>query len=347
MAKPLSTQPAFRLTFVISWTAGVLALTALIYYWFGFGLLPALVDGWLNVSLLALDALLIVHNLAYYRPTSGRFLFVLAVNATLAAACLYFGYYICGLLFKDQPLYLDWLKASLPVRFLVAWIFLSAISLLSFFWYEIKAQQETIERKETAEKLATEAELFKLRHQLQPHFLFNSLNSINALISLRPEEARQMVQKLSDFLRGTLKKEDQTSTSLKEEMQYLQWYLDIEKVRFRHRLSTEIDCSEESLNAQLPPLLLQPVVENAIKFGLYDTIGDIIIRIKAWTADNTLFISVENPFDPELQHSTKGTGFGLSSIRRRLYLLFGRSDLLDTQTDNTLFTTLIKVPQST
>jgi LytS/YehU family sensor histidine kinase len=206
-------------------------------------------------------------------------------------------------------------------------------------------QKETIARKENAEKLAREAELFKLRHQLQPHFLFNSLNSINALISLRPEEARQMVQKLSDFLRGTLKKEDQSWTTLKEELQYLQWYLDIEKVRFRHRLSTEIIVSEGCETLQIPPMLLQPVVENAIKFGLYDTIGEITIRIKSWTADDMLLISVENPFDPELQNSTKGTGFGLSSIQRRLFLLFGRSDLLTTDTQNTIFTTYIKVPQ--
>ena len=100
-----------------------------------------------------------------------------------------------------------------------------------------RSKQEHEQRKADAEKLAKEAELFKLRQQLQPHFLFNSLNSINALIGMRPEEARKMVQQLSDFLRGTIKKEETQWVSLEEELQYLQLYLDIEKVRFGNRLN--------------------------------------------------------------------------------------------------------------
>ncbi|WP_295122418.1 sensor histidine kinase [uncultured Chitinophaga sp.] len=345
MATPLSSAKSFRFAFTTTWMASVMIQTAILYYWFGFDLHPSFTDASIQCTLIAAATMLISHNLAYYRPTKGRYFFILTLNATLAVACIYACYWLLGLLFRDSATYFPWLQASLPVRFIIIWIFLSAISMLSIFWYEMEDQKETIARKENAEKLAREAELFKLRHQLQPHFLFNSLNSINALISLRPEEARQMVQKLSDFLRGTLKKEDQSWTTLKEEIQYLQWYLDIEKVRFRHRLSTEIIVSEGCDSLQIPPMLLQPVVENAIKFGLYDTIGEITIRIKAWTADDMLLISVENPFDPELQNSTKGTGFGLSSIQRRLFLLFGRSDLLTTDTQNTIFTTYIKVPQ--
>ena len=121
--------------------------------------------------------------------------------------------------------------------------------------------------------MAKESELFKLRQQLQPHFLFNSLNSINALIGNRPDEARKMVQQLSDFLRGTIKKEETQWVTLQEEMQYLQLYLDIEKVRFGNRLSTAIEIGEDVSEMTLPALILQPIVENAIKFGLYDTTG--------------------------------------------------------------------------
>jgi two-component system, LytTR family, sensor kinase len=180
---------------------------------------------------------------------------------------------------------------------------------------------------------------------LQPHFLFNSLNSINALIGSQPQKARTMIQQLSDFLRGTLKKEDNQWISLEEELQHLDLYLEIEKVRFGHRLSTEISKAMDGQQIQLPAMLLQPVVENAIKFGLYDTTGDITITIDAKKDDGHLVLQVTNPFDPETASPRKGTGFGLSSVQRRLYLLFARADLLETEVREQLFITTIKIPQ--
>jgi two-component system LytT family sensor kinase len=187
--------------------------------------------------------------------------------------------------------------------------------------------------------------LSKLRQQLQPHFLFNSLNSISALVGTKPEEARKMIQELSDFLRGTIKKDDQQYVKLEEELKHLHLYLAIEKVRFGHRLKTEIKQEEQTNKMLLPPLLLQPLVENAIKFGLYDTIGEITIRLEAKVIDNHLCIRIENPFDPETSQPQPGTGFGLNSVQRRLYLLYGRNDLLSTQQNSTIFLTDLKIPQ--
>ena len=200
-------------------------------------------------------------------------------------------------------------------------------------------------RNRDAEKLAKEAELYKLRQQLQPHFLFNSLNSINALIGSRPEEARKMVQQLSDFLRGTIKKEETQWVTLHEELQYLQLYLDIEKVRFGNRLATVIETDETTKGLKLPALLLQPIVENAIKFGLYDTIGETVIKILAEKKENDLLIKVINPFDSETSSPQQGTGFGLKSVQRRLYLLFSRNDLLSTMSKENTFITIVKIPQ--
>jgi LytS/YehU family sensor histidine kinase len=219
------------------------------------------------------------------------------------------------------------------------------MALISVLWYTIHDQREIEKRKSEAEKLSKEAELFKLRQQLQPHFLFNSLNSISALTGADPEKARHMIQQLSDFLRGTLKKDEQQWNTLKEELKYLQLYLDIEKVRFGHRLQTEINYREEVLSFKLPALLLQPVVENAIKFGLYDTIGDVVIKIMVTIEEDHLKITVQNPFDPETSQPFKGTGFGLSSIQRRLFLLFARNDLLKINKDNDHFITTILIPK--
>jgi LytS/YehU family sensor histidine kinase len=155
-----------------------------------------------------------------------------------------------------------------------------------------------------------------------------------------------MIHQLSDFLRGTLKKEDNQWVTLQEELQHLELYLEIEKVRFSHRLHTEISTDSNSLQSKLPAMLLQPIVENAIKFGLYDTTEMITIRIRAMYTETYLVITVENPYDPETS-SQIGTGFGLGSIQRRLYLLFGRSDLLETRSSANLFITTIKLPQTT
>jgi len=239
--------------------------------------------------------------------------------------------------------YGQFFSLSVPVRLAISFLIIGCMSLVSVLWYTVQDQQEIEKRKRDAEQLAKEAKLYKLRQQLQPHFLFNSLNSINALIGSAPQQARMMILQLSDFLRGTMKKEEQQWISLEEELDHLQLYLDIEKVRFGHRLSTFI--KNETIGMKLPAMLLQPVVENAIKFGLYDTTDDIQINIAAVNENEQLMISVSNPFDLVSLSPQKGLGFGLSSIQRRLYLLFARKDLIKTETEGNLFITKIFIPQ--
>lgn len=220
------------------------------------------------------------------------------------------------------------------------------MAMMSILWYNQQEQQASLKRKSDTEKLAREAELYKLRLQLQPHFLFNSLNSINALIGFQPQEARKMVQQLSEFLRSTLRKDDSQPVFLAEELQTLALYLEIEKMRFGHRLQTEIKADETCKTQKLPPMLLQPLVENAIKFGLYDTTGQVCISLKARAIDNHLEVLISNPFDPQTATKKQGTGFGLTGVQRRLYLLFGRQDLLRTTIENQTFKATLKIPQT-
>ncbi|QHS63987.1 sensor histidine kinase [Chitinophaga agri] len=316
----------------------------LLILWFNISDSIAWTDSVVHTTSLALIGVAICFSLSHYRPAKGRYVFLLIYVAVLTFAWAGCCYWLVNEIFKDVPYYQHWSFFALPVRFITGFLVVTAVGIKTLMWYDMEEQRQELARKEATERLAREAELFKLRQQLQPHFLFNSLNSINALITLRPQQAREMVLKLSDFLRGTLKREDQQWILLPEEMQYLQLYLDIEKVRFGHRLSTDIAAEEKASMLKLPPMLLQPVVENAIKYGLYDTTDAITISISAWQSDEMLCIQVQNPFDPTLQ-APAGTGFGLASIQRRLYLLFGRQDLLETNANENIFTTLIKVPQ--
>jgi two-component system LytT family sensor kinase len=132
---------------------------------------------------------------------------------------------------------------------------------------------------------------------------------------------------------------------LTDELNHLNLYLDIEKVRFGHRLQTEISSDERAKAALLPSMLLQPIVENAIKFGLYDTTGDVTVSIRAEMDGNFLNLIIQNPYDPQTSRPKHGTGFGLRGVQRRLYLLFARNDLMETYANDNIFTTIIKVPQ--
>ncbi|WP_246197851.1 sensor histidine kinase [Chitinophaga agrisoli] len=342
--RPLSDR-SFRWTLIVTTYVFLLIYGVVLIQWYRLSPAIAWADSAVHLLLLAFAVLLIHHNLSYYRPGKGRYVFVISYSTVLtglwlAAATCQLKYF-----FHLDTVYAQWLNQSLPVHFIIGWLVITGMGLRSLAFYDMVEQREDLARKETSERLSREAELYKLRQQLQPHFLFNSLNSINALIAIRPQEAREMVLRLSDFLRGTLRREDQQWILLPEELQYLQWYLDIEKVRFGHRLSTEVVAQAGTDTLLMPPMLLQPVVENAIKYGLYDTTDAITITIKAWVQDNMLYVQVQNPYDSALQQPHRGTGFGLSSIRRRLYLLFARQDLLETSCDDLIFTTLIKVPQ--
>jgi len=316
-------------------------------YWFGFSWQVALQDSFLSTVLLAIACWLVSNNLYFYRPKHSRYIYVGFFCFILAVLWLVLIRYLSPFLQGIEMSYMPFLFKSLPIRFFTGFLLISWVALISILWYSQQDQIESDKRQTDIEKLAREAELFKLRQQLQPHFLFNSLNSINSLIGSQPKDARKMIQQLSDFLRSTLKKEDHQWVTLAEEIQHLVLYLDIEKMRFGHRLETNITFDEETAAKKLPPMLLQPLVENAIKFGLYDTTDDVIISIKANAVDNMLCISVQNPFDPQTASPRKGTGFGLNGVRRRLYLLFGRQDLLQTQnlTDN-IYTTTIQIPQA-
>jgi two-component system LytT family sensor kinase len=305
-----------------------------------------IIDTVVSFGLLGGVCFLIVNNMRYYLPQREKYWYVLFVSITVSGVCSFISRYLLNLLMSNDANYMNELHQTSGIRFGIGFLLVSCIAMMSLLWYNQEEQKQMDARKTEAEQLAREAELYKLRQQLQPHFLFNSLNSISALTLNQPEKARHMINQLSEFLRGTLKKDERQWNTLQEEMQYLELYLEIEKVRFGYRLQTNIFCDEAALDLKLPSLLLQPVVENAIKFGLYDTTGEVLIKVNATKLDNNLEVKVENPFDPETTQPLKGTGFGLPSIQRRLFLLFARQDLLTTKKEDNHFTTTILIPQN-
>ncbi len=245
--------------------------------------------------------------------------------------------------FAEEQDYLANLGASLLYRWVLLGLVYQLLAVLAVVISKLAGQEELSHREGQLLQLSKEAELAQLRQQLQPHFLFNSLNSIHALVLASPQRAREMVLLLSDFLRGTLRSEGQSWISLADEIKYLSMYFDIERVRFGHRLLVDLQVEENVEGLKIPPLLVQPLVENAIKYGLYGTLGEVKISLHFKKESNYLQVTVENPFDGQASVPA-GTGFGLSSVERRLFLIYGRTDLLEKIAVNGLFCVHLKIP---
>lgn len=305
----------------------------------------AVIDSLVSNGLLALACFAAIILYRYYQPGKSnrvyRLVFALSITILYSITFKWIISYLLG----ADVYYTDFLEKSMPIRAIISLLVLTFLTITNWLLYNIQEQKEKEQRRNDAEQLVKEAELARLRQQLQPHFLFNSLNSISALAGTKPNEARRMIQQLSDFLRGTLKKDEQQTVSLHEEIEHLKLYLEIEKVRFGHRLQVDINMECDNKDVSLPPLLLQPIVENAIKFGLYDTIEDITISISCHLENSYLNIQIKNPFDSDTQQANEGTGFGLSSVQRRLFLLYARNDLMTTEKSNNMFITSLKIPQ--
>ena len=234
-------------------------------------------------------------------------------------------------------------ERTYPDRLIISFGIMIPLTLITAMNRKLVAMKERFAHHTGAESLLKEAELFKLRQQLQPHFLYNSLNAINSLVIIDPDKAQEMVGRLSDFLRASVKKDTNEVQPVADELSYLEDYLAIEAVRFGDRLKIVYE-KDYTDHAKMPPFLLQPLIENAIKFGLYGQTGSVTITIRIYLEHNFLILQISNPYDASMQPQ-KGTGFGLEGIRRRLYLLYSRDDLVQTSSEGNQFITTLKIPQ--
>jgi two-component system sensor histidine kinase AlgZ len=207
------------------------------------------------------------------------------------------------------------------------------------------ASQEAAERALEFEIASREAELRALRAQIHPHFLFNSLNSINALIAAKPEEARRLCVRLGDFLRRSLTLGSRDTIPLAEELDLAEQLLAIEQVRFGVRLVHELRADDAARACAVPPLVLQPLVENAITHGIAQMLDGGTVRVAAEKSGPELLIIVENPRDPD-SPGRKGAGIGLQNVKRRLAALHGASAEVRVVPTQATFRVELRLPAS-
>jgi len=189
-----------------------------------------------------------------------------------------------------------------------------------------RAQAESRVRVERLRELAARSELKALRAQINPHFLFNALNSISALITVDSEAAEATLEKLAGIFRRTLEASERESVTLGDELNLVESYLDIERARFGRRLAVEREIESEALAVPVPPLILQPVVENAVRHGISPRVDGGTVRIEARAVEGVLTVVVEDDgpgVEPHLVDGMLENGYGLRNVRDRLAARYG------------------------
>ncbi len=209
-------------------------------------------------------------------------------------------------------------------------------------------RHELQQAQELAQALsaAQHAQLAALRYQLNPHFLFNTLNAISAMIvTKRNEEAELMTDKLSSFLRASLASDPTELVPLDQELTLMEDYLEIESIRFGDRLHVEIDCSSDACAVPVPSFLLQPLVENAIKYGVAPSLEPVNIRVTGRREGEDLVVTVEDDGrGASAAYKIDGTGVGLDNVRKRLRAIYGDAASLAARPSTPGFTAIIHLP---
>jgi signal transduction histidine kinase len=203
-----------------------------------------------------------------------------------------------------------------------AWGFFAVVLGFHMWQYARQAQQRAVNESRLEARLAS-AELQVLKMQLQPHFLFNTLNTIYNLIPQNGPEAQRTIARLSDLLRFSLDHVTTEKVTLEQELGFLMEYVEIEKVRFEERLRVEKDTPADTLKAEVPNMILQPLVENAIRHGIGKKAAGGVITISSRRNDGRLLITVVDDGVPPTSSSAQSSGIGLSNIRARLMKLYG------------------------
>ncbi|MFZ0455251.1 MAG: histidine kinase [Ignavibacteriaceae bacterium] len=255
------------------------------------------------------------------------------------------GYFIITSIYPASSTYKNFFYFTLVWRFLIGFLFYCLIT--SFYYVVIyyTGFQERIIREAELKNLIAQAELKSLKFQINPHFIFNSLNSMSALTTIDPDKARSMILKLADFLRYTLANNEKQKNKLKEELHNIKLYLEIEKIRFEDKFDFIEDIETGCLESYVPNMILQPLIENAIKHAVYESIEKVILKLECKKVNEFMNISLENNFEAG-NSKPKGAGIGIKNISERLELLYNRKNLLQVKKESTIFRVDLYIPAS-
>jgi sensor histidine kinase YesM len=339
-----------RVRLIVWWLVWLfLGLGQSIIYYFAYGsfLQISIPDGLISICIYSGISLVLWYPFRYFNHTIIK-LAVLISNLAIAgvitvALWVIISKLLTSALFPQDNNYQAYWDATFPYR-IGTGVFIYGLIILTYYLFvSLSNLSEKNAKEARLESLVKETELKMLRSQINPHFLFNSLNSISSLTITDPEKARDMVVKLSEFMRYALSRKDEQPVSLQNELENLRLYLDIEKVRFGNKLTTEEIIETNCLDFKIPVLLLQPLYENAVKHGVYESTESVRIITQVKIIDGYIEIIISNNYDPA-PSLRRGTGTGLLNVTRRLELFYGNKASIKTSKENGIYTVTLYIP---
>ncbi len=348
MKHPVFESSVRQLIWWLAWILVALGQSVLFYYVYGSFMKISIVESLISMLIYSGLALSIWYPFQYFNSGETRTTIQLSniviIGVITVSLWILLVRFITGTIVQEGLNYNAYWTATLPYR-TGEGIFLYGLVILTYYLFiSLTKLTEKNARAAKLESLVRETEIKMLRSQINPHFLFNSLNSISSLTITDPEKARDMVVRLSEFMRYALSRKDEQPVTLENELDNLRLYLDIEKVRFGDKLITEESVEKECLGFKIPVMLLQPLYENAVKYGVYESTGTVHIKTEVRKITNYLEITISNNFDasPRLKI---GTGTGLLNVSRRLELYYGKNASITTTKENSIFTVKLSIPE--
>lgn len=249
-----------------------------------------------------------------------------------------------NILFSQDVEYLEFLNDSLVLRGMLGGMIYLVIILIYYLALSAEKLQERTRQEEQLKNLVRETELSLLKSQINPHFLFNSLNSIASLTMSNPTEARDMIIRLSDFLRYSLKHRENEFVPLIEELGRMKDYLAIEKVRFGDKLQYEFIIDPVCEKFLVPTMIFQPLFENAIRHSVYESTETVNVRFECIPEAGVMKTVITNDYDPDIP-TRRGTGVGLQNVRQRIDLAYEGMGSVRWKGENGAFSVSILFPR--
>jgi two-component system, LytTR family, sensor kinase len=334
--------------YALVWLVIGIVNTFILSYFYDFSITISLLESLIFNLLFASLGIGIWYPVYYTDIEKNNFINILtnhlAASSLAVGFWLWLSYVVMSSLFADSEEYLNYLNASIPWRVSIGFLLYILIALIYYLIIYYHNFKDKLLRESELKALVKESQLSSLKSQINPHFLFNSLNSISSLTMVSPERAQDMVINLSDFLRYSLSQKNESITTFEKELKNIDRYLKIEKIRFGKRLFVEQNISEPCLHCALPGLILQPLMENAVKYGVYESTEQSNIFIHAACDDEYLEVRMKNDFNPDFQ-TKKGEGIGLRNVISRMKIQYGREDLVKINKSDCSFEVRLLFPQ--
>lgn len=329
------------------WVFLTLGQSLLFYYSYGSITYVSLIDSAFSLLIYSSLALTLWYPFNFFntaKPRTTTLISNLVISGAITISLwVVITKFIVLVVLPEQNDYQAYWNATFPYR-IGTGVFIYSLIILSYYLFvSLTNLSEKNAKEARLESLVKEIELKMLRSQINPHFLFNSLNSISSLTITDPEKAREMVVKLSEFMRYALSRKDEQPVSLQSELDNLWLYLDIEKVRFGDKLITETEITNECLDFKIPVMLLQPLYENAVKHGVYESTESVKIITHAKINNGYLEMSISNNYEPT-PSLKRGTGTGLLNVSRRLELFYGNKASIKTTKENGIYSVTLYIP---